>query len=208
MKQTRTYPTKYLLSIFSCKSLHYYSLCFLLSFSPAGREIADSRHVFQNPVKSFVRVLSWNINVMLGNLRAFPRILACLSDLQIILSRKLAKSLSLENVILVRLCQLRVAVLSHFCHLQTRKNQFWGMVQFSSLLIAGASHQPGFVKDQPIIQWNMQCSSYDWSTAIINVCRNKSWKCQSKAKGVQDQFLPSLVLCKVIVLVVVEGWCI
>ena len=107
--------------MFSCKSLHYYSLCFLLSFSPAGREITDSRHVFQNPVKSFVRVLSCNINVMLGNLRAFPRILACLSDLQIILSRKLAKSLSLENVILVRLCQLRVAVLSHFCHLQVRK---------------------------------------------------------------------------------------
>ena len=49
------------------------------------------------------------------------QILACLSDLQIVLSRKLAKPLSLENVILVRFGQLRVAVLSHLCHLKVRK---------------------------------------------------------------------------------------
>ena len=35
--------------------------------SPAGREIADSRHVFQNSVKSFMRVLSCNIVIMMGN---------------------------------------------------------------------------------------------------------------------------------------------
>ena len=35
--------------------------------SPAGREIADSRHVFQNSVKSFMRVLSCNIVLMMGN---------------------------------------------------------------------------------------------------------------------------------------------
>ena len=49
------------------------------------------------------------------------QILACLSDLQIVLSRKLAKPLPLENVILVRLGKLRVAVLSHLCHLKARK---------------------------------------------------------------------------------------
>ena len=43
--------------------------------------------------------------------------LTCLSDLEIVLGGKLAKPLALENVILVRFCQLCVAVLSHLGHL-------------------------------------------------------------------------------------------
>ena len=47
--------------------------------------------------------------------------LTCLSDLEIVLGGKLAKPLALEDVILVRFCQLRVAVLSHLGHLQAKK---------------------------------------------------------------------------------------
>ena len=39
----------------------------LISFPPAGSEIADCRHVFQNPVESFVRVLSCNVFVIPRN---------------------------------------------------------------------------------------------------------------------------------------------
>ena len=71
--------------------------------------------------------------------------LTCLSDLEIVLGGKLAKPLALENVILVRFCQLCVAVLSHLGHLQANKISLEESVV---LVFIGASNKPAIQKEQ------------------------------------------------------------
>ena len=122
-------------------------------------------------------------------------ILARLSDLQIILSGKLAKPLSLENVILVRLCQLRVAVLSHLCHLKAKEKSVLTKVEnifLYRLLLVLPTNLAFKQIDLSLQKINLQisetCSAqFLWLANSHSICQNKSWNCQSKAKGVSRQ---------------------
>ena len=135
-------------------------------------------------------------------------ILARLSDLQIILSGKLAKPLSLENVILVRLCQLRVAVLSHLCHLKAKEKSVLTKVEnifLYRLLLVLPTNLAFKQIDLSLQKINLQISETCSAQFMTGqqpyfLSKSKLKKPKAKQKVCQDNFLmPSLVLRKVLV---------